>query len=1214
MAVAEDKKVISKRNEGFPEWLDFEKLRREGIDYLGELSGKIWTDHNVHDPGITILETLCYALLDLGYRTSLPSKDLFAPDPESGGVDDNFLTPASILGCNPVTITDYRKLLVDIRGVKNAWLEVAEQVSPSIICDRPGQGYDFFLNGLYQVYLDLESEVADKNAVVDTVRSKLMSHRNLCEDFLDIIVLEKQRIGVCADIEIDNSTDPGQLYLAVIENLRTFLSPSPKFYRLNQLLEEKKRPIEDVFAGRPYDLNESHGFVDLEEFEAIKLRKEIHVSDVYNVLYNIKGITAVKNIRFQNCDGNLCFENNNPWVFKIFKDHVAELGLECSGFRFLRNGVNVLVDFKKYNDYLKLNFSNNGKNISQYDSLNLNLPVPTGAYRRDMAEYYPLENDFPKVYGIADGSLPDDITPERKAKSLQLRGYLLFFDHLLSGYLSQLKNIRSLFAVTETGKEPSHTYFVNQIADWPGLDKLVRFDLSSDQKENFGNTLAFPVDKKLLEKLIASGINDCDFEKNLEPLIFCSAAERDLAVHLLMEEMRNGSVSEKLQTNAKGCTFFYFYPSSGQFAMVGRGEYNLSADAEKAMSSLKYLATDKSSYRKYSSEEGFSFQLGAGNTGYWKFLQQISEDEILFSERRNLFLDHLLARFAEKFTDYALLSYAHLDSEEIAKKNINFKQHFLREFPKLSSERGRAYDYSVNGWDNTNISGLEKRFGAYIGNTAAKRENLCHFEVTEYEEQSVALLSWSGSTFFDSAQSFENRDAAKQTLTTLLKELQNPQSIKIVSSGIDNNFLINVNAGGADFVFPTRFGTHSEALSAKQRLQGLFSLLPRESDIEPVKYQHEMVVVNRAGDRTWKKNDLEINHDKQFALDPLLLETLADAAVWQQPEGENVKVPELKLVHDSVMMDFNGFELDVNRVDVKNQVILYQFTLNDLEKRFFFISSQVFGSRELAHEKIPEFLFFLSAAGNMDIQKNESGEFIIYLDKDGERLATNTVEYASYEDAVAGRDLIAKYASDHLYYLKTNTSPNTWRYIYQLHDPYKTSMVFEGESEYTSADQAMLALSKLDDRDSRHSIRLAGESVSLHDEKGHVVARMSNESEATNAASLLDEAKSMFAMRQSMKRLSLEGDNAELEKMVVPDRQSREGNYGYLLVKKDAYYASFVPDAPIPAFKDRFQIVRELFTEFSKGLQVTRICQGGNNVRERKNPVDGKTWYHFLIR
>jgi hypothetical protein len=91
-----DNKAISKINTGFPGYLDFEKLRSEGIDYLGKLSGRIWTDHNVHDPGITILEILCYALLDLGYRTNLPIIDLLSKSPEDKSKEDNFFTPAQI--------------------------------------------------------------------------------------------------------------------------------------------------------------------------------------------------------------------------------------------------------------------------------------------------------------------------------------------------------------------------------------------------------------------------------------------------------------------------------------------------------------------------------------------------------------------------------------------------------------------------------------------------------------------------------------------------------------------------------------------------------------------------------------------------------------------------------------------------------------------------------------------------------------------------------------------------------------------------------------------------------------------------------------------------------------------------------------------------------------------------------------------------------------
>jgi hypothetical protein len=58
--------------------LDYNFLRREGIRHLERLAGPLWTDFNLHDPGITILEQLCYALTDLSYRIAYDLKDLLA--------------------------------------------------------------------------------------------------------------------------------------------------------------------------------------------------------------------------------------------------------------------------------------------------------------------------------------------------------------------------------------------------------------------------------------------------------------------------------------------------------------------------------------------------------------------------------------------------------------------------------------------------------------------------------------------------------------------------------------------------------------------------------------------------------------------------------------------------------------------------------------------------------------------------------------------------------------------------------------------------------------------------------------------------------------------------------------------------------------------------------------------------------------------------------
>ena len=56
--------------------MDYEYLRKKGIEFAQTLSGKTWTDYNEHDPGVTILEQLCFAMTDLGYRTNFSIEDI----------------------------------------------------------------------------------------------------------------------------------------------------------------------------------------------------------------------------------------------------------------------------------------------------------------------------------------------------------------------------------------------------------------------------------------------------------------------------------------------------------------------------------------------------------------------------------------------------------------------------------------------------------------------------------------------------------------------------------------------------------------------------------------------------------------------------------------------------------------------------------------------------------------------------------------------------------------------------------------------------------------------------------------------------------------------------------------------------------------------------------------------------------------------------------
>lgn len=118
--------ILKKRN--LHESEDYQFLRNEGVKYVEQLASAVWTDYNLHDPGITILEALCYAITDLGYRTKFPIKDILAKEGDdfTKSIPPIF-TAREILTCNPWTETDFRKMLVDVEGIHNAWLAICDE-------------------------------------------------------------------------------------------------------------------------------------------------------------------------------------------------------------------------------------------------------------------------------------------------------------------------------------------------------------------------------------------------------------------------------------------------------------------------------------------------------------------------------------------------------------------------------------------------------------------------------------------------------------------------------------------------------------------------------------------------------------------------------------------------------------------------------------------------------------------------------------------------------------------------------------------------------------------------------------------------------------------------------------------------------------------------------------------------------------------------------
>ncbi|MBT6004532.1 MAG: hypothetical protein HOG79_02345, partial [Prolixibacteraceae bacterium] len=105
-------------------------------------------------------------------------------------------------------------------------------------------------------------------------------------------------------------------------------------------------------------------------------------------------------------------------------------------------------------------------------------------------------------------------------------------------------------------------------------------------------------------------------------------------------------------------------------------------------------------------------------------------------QRKNKFLDHLIARFAEKFSDYAFLM-KELYGDYADQAILHSKENFLKDYQITSKQRGSAFNYSnqlnPDLWNTNNVAGIQKRIARLAGMKNFKRRNLSNSFVEIYD-------------------------------------------------------------------------------------------------------------------------------------------------------------------------------------------------------------------------------------------------------------------------------------------------------------------------------------------------------------------------------------------------------------------------------------------------------------------------------------------------
>jgi hypothetical protein len=701
---------------------DYVALRRQGFAAIEKLGSAIWTDYNNSDPGVTILEALCYALTDLAYRTGFAVKDLLTPEHLSGDTwRQVFYTARQILHNGPLTITDYRKLIVDVTGVRNAWIEPSKdyevpiwidynfwglreigeccctdqplqpcrgklQLTPfptfshqaaeamlkkvtlesderldalnkhkerlRLLADQHDRASDAYLRinaqitqidaqidalrtatrktlaeietartekkappwplkiveleGLYNVTVEYEENVIDegeREEVRKRVLARLSSHRNLCEDFLSVDGVEYVDVGIGASIELEEYADPDDVLAEIFFTLYKYFTPSIPFRTIDEMLA-RGYLVDEIFEGPAL----THGFVDSVDLEKTDLFRDIRLSDIISDVADIEGIKGILYL-------HLPFEGfgQGTWDVSYFQQWIDELRNarkvarvqpEKSQVIFCKQRELVTYYVGRPEDRRPermLKLFRDRKALERKYKLHghkTDYPVPVGEYAA-LEDYYPVTYSLPLCYGVSERTgLPGEAGSRRQTQALQLKGYLLFFEQILAGYLAQLGHVRDLFTFDASVK---HTYFNRVLGDLHELGRLI------------------------------------------------------------------------LDTQG-----------------------------------------------------GAAHSWEAVKSNFGKALQELTEWPGLFARRRNRFLDHMLARFGEDLGEYERVS-RWLTPDKVEARLIEDKIDILKDghYWPISTNRSRGYDYSQSRlWDTDNVSGTELRVGRLLGLRDVRRRSL----------------------------------------------------------------------------------------------------------------------------------------------------------------------------------------------------------------------------------------------------------------------------------------------------------------------------------------------------------------------------------------------------------------------------------------------------------------------------------------------------------
>ncbi len=690
--------------------MDFDLLRSQGINAIQNLASANWTDYNLHDPGITILEALAYAITDLSTRANQSVDDLLASKPGALATEKDFFSAAEILPCSPVTLNDFRKILIDQDKVRNAWLSLANTSEQVFYIDRATKQLTYtgkeqiILKGLYNVLLEFDDDpvLGDLNSSI--IQSKLPSGdiMEVAFPFWDAIPVAWTQSITIVSITLEDVTGTPGVKLKPLDDDNAY-----DYFALMDVTYNGGATTDQIGVTIKAPKGTAAG-------DILTLLTDISATGMTNV-YNNKVIAAYAILatikQYLSANRNLSED-----FFTFQATRVQEIAISAT--LQIASGINVEQTLAELFHRLDEFFAPPIPFYTLSEMLSKQGMTPDLIFNGPRLQHGFIDDEDLQELKRANIvytsdlirlilSLNNDFNYGNAGVLSQNKGIIAVEDLLIGNYINNQPinlNVRNCLALSSVdiykAKLSIDKSSITVIKD----DTEVLYDLSS--VKTLFSALKTPVKPAIPSSpediAIPTGtpmpISDYYSIQNEFPLVY-GIGPSGLP--------RSASAERKVQAQQlKGFLLFFEQLLANYLAQLAH---------------IKDL---------------FSINAGINNTYFWQSLDPVPDVTPLLGggyattvpsllanlersptaiSRRNNFLDHLLARFGEDFTDFALLMYAKHGSAA-TNELIQDKAAFLETYDSIGYNRARSFDQtSASQWNTNNVPSLKQRISGLLG-------------------------------------------------------------------------------------------------------------------------------------------------------------------------------------------------------------------------------------------------------------------------------------------------------------------------------------------------------------------------------------------------------------------------------------------------------------------------------------------------------------------